>query len=221
MPDLRYITLTGTCLRGAGPTPAVGYVQLASVRMVQAPGADVMVTTQPSSAVALDQNGKFAVQVVDGMDASLAATLLVEVRFLLEDTRPEVRVYSVTTDLDTIDISDCVQVPSVPNRGEYVNAVPWDVVGRPGGVAPIGDGGRIPAQYLPPASGGLSAYHHEQNTADDAWQVPHSLGYRPVFSFQDTMGRQIGGGYYLEHALDLMSTTVRWPVPVSGTADCS
>ena len=221
MADLRYITLTGTLTRGAGPTPASGFVQVASVRTVEAPGADRLITSQPGRPVQLDTNGHFAVQVVASDDPALAADVLVELKLLLEDSAPEVRVYRVITSGDTIDVADCTALPRVPPDGDYITAVSWEVVGRPGGVAPIDDQGKIPTQYLPPSAGGVSAYHHVQNVASDTWVITHGLGYRPVFSFQDHMGRQIGAGWQLEHAPDLMTTYVQWPAEISGTADGS
>jgi hypothetical protein len=140
---------------------------------------------------------------------------------MLDQTRPDVRVYNIATDGNTLDIADAILVPQVPNEGEYTAVVPWSAVGRSSGVAPLGQDGRVPASFLPPASGGVSAYHHEQNTAVDTWEVQHNLGYRPAFSFQDGLGRAIGAGWQLEHALDLMTTFVHWPTELSGAADCS
>ncbi|MFE2751551.1 hypothetical protein ACFXGA_06060 [Actinosynnema sp. NPDC059335] len=177
-PDpLHTVTLTGHLT--AGGRSAVGHVSIAALHQVQVPAADTVVTEQPVVVELVD--GRFAEVVPLSAQPSAAEPIFLEVHVLLENTRPESMTVRVETDGETIDLADVERVTQLPQSSTVV-VVPWSVVGQPHGVAPLGPDGRVPAQHLPAASGGVSAYEHVQTVPQAVVTVTHQLGYRPAVS---------------------------------------
>jgi hypothetical protein len=147
---IRLVTLTGDLNQVSGQ-PAVGWVRIASYSTVRAPGADVVLVTQPMSVQLVD--GRFSVQVPVSDQVTLEEQCLIEVQILLEDTAPDSMVLVVNTDQYVIDIADAVRLP-IGSTDTTVPVVPWRSVGQPGGVAPLSPAGKVGEAYLPAASGG-------------------------------------------------------------------
>lgn len=149
---IRLVVLTGDLNQAVGGLPAIGWVLISSYKMVRAPGANMVITSQPKPVKLVD--GRFGVLVPVSTQVTFEEQCLIEVQVLLQDTRPEALVLVVETDQDTLDIADAVRVP-VMDTDTTVPVVPWRSVGVPGGVVPLGPSGKILAQFLPASSGGM------------------------------------------------------------------
>jgi hypothetical protein len=148
--DLRFVTLTGRCTRGAGSSPATGFVRLGAIRPVDAPYSDVTVSAQASEPIPLDADGRFVTRVAAN-DSLLAAPLYLEVQFLLTGAFPFVKLYNVVPAGDTIDLADCMEIGDPMDNNPVVT---WGQVGRPGGVASLDSAGKVPLAQIPGGGGG-------------------------------------------------------------------
>jgi hypothetical protein len=148
--DLRFVTLTGRCTRGAGSSPATGFVRLGAIRPVDAPYSDVTMSAQASEPIPLDADGRFVTRVAAN-DSLLAAPLYLEVQFLLTGAFPFVKLYNVVPAGDTIDLADCMEIGDPMDNNPVVT---WGQVGRPGGVASLDSAGKVPLAQIPGGGGG-------------------------------------------------------------------
>jgi hypothetical protein len=212
---MRTITFTGH-LDAADGGNAVGWVQVAALATVPVPDADTIITEQPIDLQLVA--GSFATPLVLPTDVGSLTPVFVEVHQLLDGTRPVSRVVNVQTAADVLDYADAPEVVFYPSL-DGVPAVPWSAVGQPGGVAPLGSNGRVPALYLPVGggTGGLS-YHHVQTIAQAVWPVPHMLGQKPssVAMFSPDWLTQYDE--FRVHHVDEDNLLLEGDVPVDGHA---
>lgn len=174
---VEWVTLTGRLTRGGGGGPATGYVQVRVLDSLQDPDAQQVLVTQPTL-IRLDTSGGFTTQVPVTEDP--AEPLWIVVDLLPDGAAPDQLVFTVD---GPVDLADVLAVPVVPDSDAHEVAIPWAVIGKPGGVAPLNSSGKVPAQYLPAASGGGGDSpwrKHTQTVPQATFPVTHGFGREPA-----------------------------------------
>jgi hypothetical protein len=160
-------------------------VRIAAAGWAVSPATDQVIAEQPVFVQLVDgrlvwpADGQLGVPVVDPTDPGLEQPVLVELHLLLDDTKPQFLVLNIATENDTIDVADAPRVPVEEQADRPVPVVPWSAVGAAGGVAPLGADRHVPAQFLPPAVGGVPAFEFVQEVPQSVVTVQHGLGFRP------------------------------------------
>jgi hypothetical protein len=172
------VTLTGRLTR-FDDQPATGYVQVRLLEPEQVPDDDgVLITTQPER-IRLDDDGAFATLVPVTTDPQEPRWIVVDI--LLDDTPPDQMVFMVDGTADPVDLSEVQAVPVMPDSDAHEIAIPWDMIGRPGGVAPLDGAGRVPLQHLPPGQGGDAPWlKYTQALPQSVFTVVHGFGREPA-----------------------------------------
>lgn len=210
---MEWVTLTGRLTRGGGGGPATGYVQVRVLDSLQDPDAQQVLVTQPVL-IRLDTSGGFTTQVPVTEDP--AEPLWIVVDLLPDGAAPDQLVFTVA---GPVDLADVLAVPVVPDSDAHEVAIPWAVIGKPGGVAPLNSSGKVPAQYLPAASGGDAPWlKHVQTVPQSVFTVEHDFGREPaaVSLYSLDLARRFEG-YDVAH-LDLNTIRVSMDVPTACVA---
>jgi hypothetical protein len=143
------VTLTGRLTRG-DDQPATGYVSVRLLEQLQDPDGDTIVTTQPTRLKLTD--GAFSVPVPVTTDPDSPVWVVLDT--LPDRTAPEQYVFSVDGTQDPVDLADVQSAPVVTDRDGHAVAIPYSLLGAPGGVAVLDAEGKVPAAMLPPGQGG-------------------------------------------------------------------
>jgi hypothetical protein len=210
------VTLTGRLTR-ADDQPASGYVVVRMLVPEQVPDDDgVLITTQPERLL-LAEDGTFATLVPVTDDPQAPRWIVVDI--LLADTPPEQMVFTVDGTADPVDLSEVVPVPVVPDSDQHEIAIPWDMIGRPGGVAPLDLNGRVPLQHLPPGQGGDAPWlKHVQSLPQSVFTVAHGFGREPAaVSLHSLDLSEEYAGYQVAH-LDPNTVRISMDVPTACVA---
>lgn len=214
MPGVERVTLMGRLTR-ADDQPATGYVQVRVLDTEQVRDEDgVILTTQPVRIRLVD--GEFATLVPVTDDPETPRWIVVDL--LPDDTAPEQLVFTVDGTVDPVDLADVVSVPVVPDSDGHTVAVPWELVGRAGGVAPLNEAGKVPLQFLPAGQGGDAPFRRwVQDPGQAAFIVQHNFG-RPasvdLFSLDESERFE---GYQVAQ-LDLNRVRISMDVPTACVA---
>lgn len=212
---MEWVTLTGRLTRGSSQ-PATGYVQVRVLESLQDPDAQQVLVTQPAQ-IQLDTAGSFTTQVP--VTANPEAPLWIVIDLLPENAAPDQIVFTVDGSIDPVDLSVVLPVPVVPDSDAHEIAIPWAVIGEPGGVAPLNSSGKVPAQYLPAASGGAAPWlKHVQDVPQAVFTVEHDFGREPaaVSLYSLDLARRFEG-YDVAH-LDLNRVRISMDVPTACVA---
>lgn len=152
---MEWVTLTGRLTRGSNQ-PATGYVQVRVLETLQDPAADQVLVVQPQQ-IQADPDGRFSTPVPVTEDP--AAPVWIVVDLLPDGAAPDQMVFQVDAGQNPIDLADVVTVPVVPDSDAHEVAIPWSMLGQPGGPVPLGPGGEIAAQFLPATAGGMVTWY--------------------------------------------------------------
>lgn len=212
---MEWVTLTGRLTRGSNQ-PATGYVQVRVLEsLLDTDGGQVLVT-QPER-IPLDTAGAFTAQVPVTDDPEQPLWIVVDL--LPDNAAPDQLVFQVDGTIDPVDLSVILPVPVVPDSDAHEIAIPWAMIGEPGGVAPLGAGGKVPAQYLPAASGGDAPWlKHVQTVPQSVFTVEHGFGREPaaVSLYSLDLAHRFEG-YDVAHP-DLNTVRVSMDVPTACVA---
>jgi hypothetical protein len=143
------VTLQGRLTRG-DDQPATGYVSVRLLEQLQDPDGDTIITTQPTRLRLED--GAFSVPVPVTTDPESPVWIVLDT--LADRTAPEQYVFSVDGTQDPVDLADVQSAPVVSDRDGHTVAIPYSLLGAPGGVAVLDAEGKVPAAMLPPGQGG-------------------------------------------------------------------
>lgn len=154
MAGVQRVTLTGRLTRADGQS-ATGYVQVRVLNPELVPDDDGVILVPQPERIRLDDTGGFSTLVPVTDDPGNPRWIVVDL--LPDDTPPDQLVFTVDGTADPVDLADVQPVPVVPDSDAHEVAVPWSLLGEPGGVAPLGPDGKIPAQFVLPSQGGTVA----------------------------------------------------------------
>jgi hypothetical protein len=142
---VEWVTLTGRLTR-ADDQPATGYVQVRMLETERVTDVSGVIITQQPERIELVA-GEFATLVPVTDDITAPRWIVVDL--LLVDTAPEQMVFTVDGSTDPVNLADVQPVPIVPDSDGHTVGIPWDLIGRPNGVAPLDLARKVPAMFLP------------------------------------------------------------------------
>ncbi|HEV2931015.1 MAG TPA: hypothetical protein VGW74_20220 [Propionibacteriaceae bacterium] len=148
---MEWVTLTGRLTRGSNQ-PATGYVHVRVLETLQDPESDQVLVVQPQQ-IQADPAGEFSTLVPVTEDPARPVWVVVDL--LPVGAAPDQLVFQVDGSQDPVDLADVTAVPVVPDSDAHEVAIPWSVIGQPGGVAGLDAAGKILAQFLPASAGGM------------------------------------------------------------------
>lgn len=169
MAGVERVTLTGRLTR-VDDQPATGYVSVALLGIEQVPDDDGVVLVAQPERIRLDGSGAFSTMVPVTAPGGDPRWIVVDL--LLDDTPPERLVFTVDGSTDPVDLSTVAAVPVVPDSDAHTVAVPWSALGAPHGVAPLGEEGKVPVQFLPPGQGGSVTVLDDLDDVEGAAAAP-------------------------------------------------
>ena len=195
-------------LGDAGLTPQSARVTIGPAVPVNAPAADLGITTRRVPLV-LNVAGYLEAWVVRSNDPALSGPM----PYRLVVDAPEHHRMSVIEIVGETDLADVAPVSEpVSVNPVYLLAAALGVT-----VAPLVDG-LVPVVHLPPASGGASRYDHTQTTPAATWTVTHSLGRYPNATALDTAQKRFWPD--LQYP-DLNTAVVTHAEPLAGSLHLS
>jgi hypothetical protein len=180
---LASVTIVGRWLT-ADLAPASGYITLAP--RAEATGAGAIIAPAPIE-LTLDQDGQVSATI-----ASVDSVPTLQIQVTEHIVGAPVAIYVVTP---TDPIVDLTQVP----RGSLSAPTPLYVlassVGVAGGLATLGEDGRLStSQYPPSIEGADTWFGYTQSIPASVWTIPHNLGHVPAAVYVlDSTGAQIEG----------------------------
>lgn len=169
-------------LADAALLPQSARVTLQPAVPVNAPAADLGITTRRVTLALNDATGFLEAWVVRSNDPALSGPM----PYRLVVDAPEHYRTSVISIVGETDLADVAPV----SEPVSVNPVYLLVAALGVTVAPLVDG-LVPAVHLPPASGGTSRYDHTQTTPAATWTVTHGLNRYPNATALDTVRNRI------------------------------
>lgn len=216
MAGVERVTLTGRLIR-ADSQPATGYVQVRLLYPEQVPDDDGVILVPQPERIRLDVDGEFSTLVPVTDDPAVPRWIVVDI--LLDDTPPDQMVFSVDGTADPVDLADVLTVPVMPDSDAHEVAVPWSLVGAPGGVAPLDSAGKVPLAHLPAGQGGDAPWlKHVQALPQSVFTVNHGFGREPAAVSLYSMDLQERyEGYQVAH-LDTSTVRISMDVPTACVA---